>query len=298
MTDGWDVISIKRLTLHRSNRLANMYVLSPYVWRADDKFHLMVRAVPRRDDEPRLKMSEIWYGVSDDGREFTMDAAPAIFPGPDLIDLDGCEDPTVLAGENVLRIWYTGYNEKQKTGRLLAASGQASGRLTKSGIAIESTPGFEDPKEAALAPIGSDGWALFFEFSRDEASVIGRVSADTVDGPWQGKCEAALKARTDGWDSWHMSPGPIIGMGTEQPVMFYNGSTREADWRIGWARFNAKLDHVVARSTDPLIEPDDDLPAGENDIVFVASAVEDGAEVLLYFSHADQDLRVARIKRQ
>ena len=96
LTSGWDVVSIEPMTLHRANRLADMYVLSPYVWRQDDRFHLLVRAVPARDDEPRLKMSEIWYGVSDDGVEFTMDIAPTIFPGPALIDLDGCEDPTVL----------------------------------------------------------------------------------------------------------------------------------------------------------------------------------------------------------
>ena len=84
------------MTLHRANRLAYMYVLSPYVWRADGLFHLLVRAVPARDDEPRLKMSEIWYGVSDDGIDFRMEIAPTLFPGPDTIDLDGCEEPTVV----------------------------------------------------------------------------------------------------------------------------------------------------------------------------------------------------------
>ena len=101
---GWELVSIAPLTMHRSNRLANMYVLSPFVWRQDGVFHLLVRAVPRRDDEPRLKMAEIWHGVSEDGLQFDMEIAPVIFPGPDLVDLDGCEDPTVRTDGGALRV--------------------------------------------------------------------------------------------------------------------------------------------------------------------------------------------------
>ena len=135
---GWRVVLVEPLTLHRTNRLANMYVLSPYVWREGEQFHVLVRAVPRRDDEPRLKMSEIWHGVSEDGRDFTMDVAPTIFPGPDLIDLDGCEDPTVHRDGHDLRVWYTGFNQQEETGRLLLARGPDHDRLARLGS--RSTP--------------------------------------------------------------------------------------------------------------------------------------------------------------
>ena len=105
---AWEVVEIAPITMHRTNRLANMYVMSPFVWRDGDRFHLLVRAVPRRDDEPRLKMAEIWHGTSDDGLHFAMESAPTLFPGPDLVDLDGCEDPTVHIDGATLRVWYTG----------------------------------------------------------------------------------------------------------------------------------------------------------------------------------------------
>lgn len=295
MTTGWKVESIEALTLHRSNRIANMYVLSPYVWRTDGTFHMLVRAVPRRDDEPRLKMSEIWYGTSKDGRDFTMEIAPTLFPGPELDDLDGCEDPTVLDDGDTLRVWYTGYNSAQKTGRLLFARGDDRDSLAKVGIAVDVTPGFDDPKEAALAPIDG-GWAMLFEFARDGASVIGRVEADGPDGPWHDRAEASLRAREGRWDGWHMSPGPIVDTGTDAPTMFYNGGTEDAAWRIGWATFDARLEGVVARGDEPLIVPDGSA-AETNDMVFAASAVADGDDMLLYFSQADQDLRVARLRR-
>ncbi len=148
---GFEVVSIAPITMTRHNRLANMYVLSPYVWREDDGFHLLIRAVPRRDDDLRLKMAEIWYGASSDGCHFEMSEAPVIFPGPDLADLDGCEDPTVDVRDGLIRVWYTGFNQKQKTGQLMLARGPTVTRLAKAGIAIDSRP-----------PHASHHWRRYF----------------------------------------------------------------------------------------------------------------------------------------
>ena len=293
---GWELVSVEPMTMHRTNRLANMYVLSPFVWRAGDLFHLLVRAVPRRDDEPRLKMAEIWHGTSMDGRHFEMATAPAIFPGPDLIDLDGCEDPTVHVDGDQVRIWYTGYNEKQKTGRLILARGPDVARFAKAGVAIDSTPTFTNPKEATVAAIGREGWRMYFEYARDGASLIGQATTDDLDGPWRDTSESPLSPRLDSWDCWHMSPGPVIGDGTRRPTMFYNGATQDAAWRIGWATFDKSLAHIVERCEEPLIVPEASLGDGASDIAFAASAVEMDDHVLLYFSQSDQDLRCATLR--
>jgi len=52
---------------------------------------------------------------------------------PSLVDLDGCEDPTVHIDGAMLRVWFTGYNEQQKTGRLLLARGPSIDELAKGG---------------------------------------------------------------------------------------------------------------------------------------------------------------------
>ncbi|MDQ2765422.1 MAG: hypothetical protein M3Y22_18670 [Pseudomonadota bacterium] len=294
---GWEVLEVVPLSMHRTNRLANMYLLSPFVWRDGEQFHLLVRAVPRRDDEPRLKMAEIWHGTSSDGFHFDMEQAPTIWPGPDLVDLDGCEDPTVHLDGPFLRVWYTGYNEKQQTGRLLLARGPDVGRLAKAGLAIDSTPDFTNPKEATVAGMGKDMWRMFFEYAHDGASLIGQAETGDLDGPWEKIAQAAIQPRPDAWDCWHLSPGPIVGEGSTSPGMFYNGATQDAKWRIGWASFDAKLAKVTARCDDPLITPNEPIGAGSTDIAFAASAVELDDEVLLYFSQSDQDLRCARLRR-
>lgn len=294
---GFEIVSITPMTMSRTNRLANMYVLSPFVWRDAERFHLMIRAVPRRDDEPRLKMAEIWYGSSIDGRHFDMTEAPVIWPGPDLADLDGCEDPTVHVRGDSVRVWYPGYNEQQETGRLMLARGPDVTRLAKAGVVIDSVPPrFANPKEATVVTLGQDRWRMFFEFAREGASLIGQVDGDDLDGGWGEVGDAPLAPRPDCWDGWHLSPGPVIGEGSSRPVMFYNGATKSAEWRIGVATFNKGFSRVVERADDPLIVPAT-IGAVATDIAFAASAIETDEGILLYFSQSDQDLRCALIRR-
>lgn len=292
---GFAVERDQELTLDRRGRLAEMYVLSPYVWVEDGLHHILLRVVPPRDDEPRLKMAEVFYGTSSAGLHFVMDEGPVIFPGPGPLDLDGCEDPTVLRHDGALHVWYTGWNHAEQTGRLLHTTGSGPRALPNGEIALDSVADFANPKEAAIAR-GEDGWwSLFFEYARDDASLIGRVRADTLAGHWGDRVDA-LAARPDKWDSWHLSPGPIVGLGGERPVMFYNGASKEAEWRIGWLIFDAELDRVVDRCGEPLIMPGE-TQAGWTDIAFVASAVErEDGSIALYYSVADRALRRAIVR--
>lgn len=292
----FELVSVQPLTLTRTNRLANMYVLSPFVWHDGEQFRMLVRAVPRRDDEPRLKMAEIYHGISADGLHFDMDIAPAIFPGPDEADLDGCEDPTVLPVRGGLRIWYTGYNEADKTGRLMLARGADIHSLEKRGVALDTTKLFANPKEATAVSSGK-AWRMFFEYSHDEASLIGEAGAESLDGPWTNRKQAAIMPRKDAWDCWHLSPGPVIGEDSDAPIMFYNGATRDAKWRIGWVVFDKGLGKIVDHCTDPLISPEGDRTDHGSDIAFAASAIEQDGFIRIYFSESDQDIRCATVRR-
>ena len=80
--------------------LAQMYALSPFVWRAGERYDLLLRAVnqaARNED----KVSQIYYGTSENGVRFRMDRRPVIAPGPETEDRDGCEDPTVAGHQPV-----------------------------------------------------------------------------------------------------------------------------------------------------------------------------------------------------
>lgn len=291
---GFVIDAIEPLSLARTNRLADMYVLSPFVWKVGRHFEMLLRAVPRRDDEPRLKMAEVWWGRSSDGLHFDMAEAPVLWGGPDLNDLDGCEDPTVVVERGRTHVWYTGWNQNQATGRLLYAAGPDARTLAKQRLALDSAPPYVNPKEATVAR-GSKGWRLLFEYAEDDASKIGVASAPGLEGPWT-IAGPLLSARPKSWDNWHLSTGPVVTSRGHPPVMFYNGATRDAHWRIGWVTLDAALEKVTARGDDPLLTPNL-IVQGPTDIAFAASAIERGQAIHLYYSVSDKDIFRATVRR-
>ena len=293
--DGFTIQATDALEIEGASPLAEMYQLSPCVWRDDDGYGLLLRAVPRRDDMPALKISRVYAGRSTDGLRFRMGHHPVIAPGPEEYDVDGCEDPTLAVVDGTCYVYYSGWNEAQKTGQLLLAAGPDCEHLEKRGVQLSSAPGNANPKEVTIVPLADGTWRLLFEYADAGASKIGVASAPAVDGPW-AIGQPLMEARPDRWDSWHLSTGPVLMADPERPVMLYNGATQDARWRIGWVVFDADLARVVARSDDPLITPP--KPVGtDTDIAFAASAVEQGGETWLYYSVADQYLRRTTLRR-
>ncbi len=63
------------------------------------------------------------------------------------------------------------------------------------------------------------------------------ASGRRPDGPWTVLPDP-FGIREDSWDNWHLSTGPISQSPGQDPVMFYNGATHDARWRIGWISFD------------------------------------------------------------
>ncbi|MBV8727508.1 MAG: hypothetical protein JO233_06960 [Candidatus Eremiobacteraeota bacterium] len=287
------VLSDSDIKLKAGEPLRSMYKLSPFAWRGGDEFQILVRAV-NRDDDPAKKIARIYHGRSDDGLMFQMDSDPDITPGPDADDAHGCEDPTVAEVNGQLYVYYSGWNQDRKIGKLMMACGPNPCSLQKRGVAISSTPDHQNPKEATIAQRRDGTWVLFFEYARDDRSRIGLATSKDVAGPWQVG-EDPIIARDSGWDSWHVSPGPLIAY-NGRPLIFYNGSAKKLAWRIGWAILDDEFESVAARGEAPLITPPP--PKGEDtDIAFAASAVASDDETWLYYSIADRQMKRAVLQK-
>ncbi len=290
----FEVIADETVHVHAGEPLASFYQLSPFVWRTGGGFEVMLRAVPFSED-PAQKIACIYHGRSSDGLIFHMGEVPAIAPGPAPDDRNGCEDPTVALVSGATYVYYTGWNQAERRGCLMLASGPDASHLVKRGVALRSRPGVANPKEAEIAIADDKTWRLFFEYAYEDASRIGLAVSERVDGPW-GESAPPFERRPASWDAWHLSTGPAVLVdGT--PVMFYNGATRDAKWRIGWIRFDAGYAQVLDRCDEPLIFPpapkDDDT-----DIAFAASALYEGDLIRVYYSVADQYLRRATVVRR
>lgn len=290
--ERFEILADEPLRIRAGEPLASFYQLSPFVWREGGIFHIMIRAVPHAED-PAKKIARIYHGTSPEGLVFDMDHSPAIAPGPALEDLDGCEDPTVAVRDGTTHVYYTGWNQTQRRGLLMLAAGPDARRLRKRGVALHSGPGRENPKEAEIALAADGTWRLFFEYAAGDASRIGIARSDRVDGPWE-VIDPPFERRDAGWDSWHLSTGPVVTIDGDR-VMFYNGATQDAKWRIGWIRFDPCYERVLERGDDPVIVPPHPKE-DETDIAFAASALIEGGLISIYYSVADQYMRRAILR--
>ena len=271
-------------------------LMSPYVWKAGDgSYAMLVRAVPRAGETGDT--GTIWYATSTDGLRFTATDTPVLSPGPGAEDIGGCEDPTpVFRPDGSVVIYYTGVDATRSHGEMLYAVGPSIDRLKKMGVAMPNTPSQGNIKEATVDQTETGGWRMFYEFARHEASLVGLAVSDAVAGPWTDE-RNPFAPRTDSWDSWHLSTGPLLTTDKTLPVKFYNGATQDARWRIGWIAFDAEYTKVVDRCIEPLIIPPPALQRTAADIAFAASVAVVGDQIWLYYSLSDTHLYRAIVRR-
>jgi len=257
---------------------------------------MLVRAVPKMGDE--ADTGTIWHATSEDGLIFTAADEPAIAPGPDPEDQGGCEDPTVVElPDGGYVVYYTGVTGDGRHGEMLYAVGPSMDKLEKKGVAMASTPSEGNVKEATVDRTKAGAWRLFYEYASGGASLIGLATGEEVDGPWQHERQP-FAPRPDGWDNWHLSTGPLLTSDKDYPVMFYNGATQDARWRIGWIAFDAEYSKVIDRCVEPLIAPPPSPDRQATDIAFAASVALAGGHIWLYYSRADRALYRATLRRE
>ncbi|HEY3413651.1 MAG TPA: hypothetical protein VGM51_11445 [Armatimonadota bacterium] len=291
----FSVSKIEPLVLDAQPPLSEAHTMSPYVWQTPGGYSVMVRAVSTAADAAGA-VSAIYYGESTDGLRFHMDKRPVIAPGKNPSEQDGCEDPTVVHIDDRYYVYYTGWNWAEKRGELMLADGPDVHHLRQRGIRLPSTDRVSNPKEATLVQTRDGSWRLFFEFAADGKSKIGVGASRTVDGPWMVE-PPLMDARPDKWDNWHLSTGPILTTDNHRPIMFYNGATHDAVWRIGWIMFDAQYLRVLDRCDGPIFTPVLDI-AGETDIAFAASVIQENGNASLYYSVGDQEMRRATLHRR
>jgi len=225
-----------------------------------------------------------------------MDADPVIAPGPGALDVGGCEDPTVVKWNGQYIVYYTGVDQTRCSGQLLYAAGATVDELDKKGVAHASSKTEGNTKEATIERTADGRWRLFYEFARNDASLVGLALGDGIIGPWDEQPEPFLP-RQGSWDNWHLSTGPLLTSNPDLPVMFYNGATHDARWRIGWVAFDRDCTKVVKRCVEPLIVPPPPLEREGIDIAFAASVITRKDRIHLYYSLTDKAVFRARIRR-
>ena len=296
------VEAIDPVAVAEGSPLAGMDLMSPFVWKEGARYRMMARGVP----DPLGAADPtgiIACGSSDDGLAFTLDARAAIVPGTDLADADagGCEDPTVVVTPDGYVVYYTGVDARRTQGVMIAAAGPSIERLVKRRVVLKAPDGEGNIKEATIVRTPAGDWRLFYEYAAafDDgvaASRVGIATAPALGEPWRSLADP-FGIRAESWDNWHLSTGPICQIPGADPVMFYNGATLDARWRIGWISFSPDYATVTGRGLEPVILPPPPADRTKTDIAFAASTViEPDGRIALYFSLEDRILRRALIR--
>lgn len=291
MSDAaFEVLVVEPIRLTGAASLGGKKLMSPYVWeQAPGRFSMLLRVV----DDDADTTGTLWSATGD-GLNFTLAERPTIQPGPEEVDIGGCEDPTLVHVGGDCLVYYTGVSS-DGTAQLLYATGPTIAELRKCGVAHASTASDRNTKEAAVERRG-DRWVLLFEYSRDGHSRIGLATSVDPAGPWEEEHDP-FRSRPGAWDGWHLSTGPLLIDEPGGPLMFYNGATKDGTWSIGWVRFNPDCSAPLARSEEPLIRaPAEGGPDGRH-IAFAASAVPAGASTWLYYTLNDRALYRATVRR-
>jgi predicted GH43/DUF377 family glycosyl hydrolase len=290
------VEQLDTVTLSATSLIDGMDLMSPFVWKEGHLYRIMVRGVPY-PLMPKDPTGIIAGGASTDGLTFTIDAGLAITPGPGPADSGGCEDPTVLvADDHRYLVYYTGVDAARSQGSMILAAGPDLSSLVKEQVVLKAPPGEGNIKEATLARTSAGDWRVFYEYAANGASRIGMAGGPTAKGPWTVLADP-FGIREDSWDNWHLSTGPITQVAGQDPVMFYNGATHDARWRIGWITFDPGFTRVTGRGLEPLLVPPPAVDRASTDIAFAASTVMEGGEIGLYYSLEDRKLRRALVHR-
>ena len=160
-------------------------LMSPFVWKDENNYRIMVRGVPWPLG-PTDPTGLIGGGSSSDGLTFAMDDALAIIPGPDPFDLGGCEDPDRSGAprQSVCVVYYTGVDAQRLQGSMILAEGPSLHELTKTELVLKAPPGEGNIKEATLAETSTGEWRLFYEYAANGASRIGMAGGPSPTGPW------------------------------------------------------------------------------------------------------------------
>ncbi len=287
---------IHTVSIAPGSPLDGMDLMSPYVWTEEGAYRIMLRGVPAGDDP--VPTGVIASGSSADGLVFTLDPKLAIAPGtgPDDPDAGGCEDPTVVIGKSgEYLVYYTGVDAARRQGSMIVAEGPTLSSLIKRAVVLKAPPGEGNIKEATIVWTSQGHVRLFYEYAQDNASRIGIAVARRLGEHW-ATIDDPFSIRDDSWDDWHLSTGPVCQLPGADPVMFYNGATADARWRIGWISFDPDYTRITGRGITPVVLPPPPRDRAATDIAFAASTVIKGGLIRLYYSLEDRTLRRATIR--
>lgn len=277
-------------------------VLNPAAFYADDKVHIIYRAMSQDNT------SVFGYATSKDGVNIDERLNHPIYvPRAEFEQKrnkggnSGCEDPRVTVINNTLYMCYTAFDGKNPP-RVALTSIPLKKFLKRKweweNPVLISAPGLDD-KDACIFPEKINGKYLIYHRIGDDID-IAFVNNLKFDGHTWIDERRWLKQRRGYWDNRKVGIA-APPMKTEKGwILLYHGvSKRDGAYRVGALLLDLKNPlHIISRTDNPIFWPETDYEKfGEvPNVVFPCGNVIIKDSIYIYYGGADKVIGVASIK--
>lgn len=280
------------------NAFENKLVFNPAAFMLDGATHILYRAMDT------LNTSTVGYAVSKDGIHIDERlSAPIYVPRAPFEQKNGkadgnsgCEDPRTSVIGDRLYMTYTAYDGVRSPKGAVTSLSLDDFRARNFSNWSEPfivTPEEYDDKDLALLPEKVDGCFLIYH------RVSGRICADMLreltPGAHVTRCIEIMGPREGMWDAAKVG---IAGPPLRVPggwLFLYHGVSRRGRYRVGAALLDEAGTTVLARSADPIFEPEEEYEkVGEiPNVVFPCGTVIKDDTLYMYYGGADTVVGVA-----
>lgn len=231
---------------------------------------------------------------SKDGRNFTIDEKPFIYPST-RYETFGIEDARVTKIEDTYYIYFSAVSP--------VGVGEAM-VSTKDFVNVEHHGLIFAPenKDVLIFPEKVNG--KYYALHRPTLKSIGFPEiwiAESTNLLHWGNHQHVVSLRKDKWDSGRIGGGAVPFKTEKGWLELYHGATLEHRYCMGAVLFDLEdPTKVIARSDKPVMEPEADYEKEGffGDVVFSCGALVEGDTVIMYYGVADTSMACAELSLQ
>jgi len=252
--------------------------------REDPEFDFSdTRIVVGRKKAYLTSISHLRLARSKDGRNFTIDTEPAIFPNC-ATEAYGVEDPRITELDSTYYIVYKSVAPDGITQSL--ATTKDFKTYEKHGVIFAP-----ENMDAMIFPDKVQG--KYVALHRPVPHMIGEPNmwiAYSPDALHWGGHKYLAGVMTGGWESGRIGGGAVPFMTEQGWLEIYHGATPDHKYSLGAMLLDAdKPERVIARSAKPILEPEMsyEVDGFVPNVVFTCGVIVDGDKLTIYYGGAD-----------
>jgi predicted GH43/DUF377 family glycosyl hydrolase len=264
--------------------------------RDDDRYNLSdPRVIVRKENAPAFEyltsLSYLRIARSKDGRTFTVDREPFIYPSQPL-EMFGIEDPRITQIGDTYYIYFSAVSP-YGIGESMVSTKDFQ-KVTHHGMIFGP-----DNKDVVIFPekIGGKYYALH----RPTTKSCGRPEiwlAESDNLLYWGNHRHLLGLRPGRWDSARIGGGAVPIKTERGWLELYHGATKDHRYCMGAVLLDlGDPSRVVARSGRPVMEPEADYEQNGffGSVVFSCGALVRGDTVAMYYGVSDTSMACAEL---